>query len=132
MNKLFLNGHLSERSWGTSQLALGQGAAKKVLTPQQIFRDGVHGDTRIEFKVEAVTITGSPFAMEEATNRQADAKSAVSRLRVILSEKVEAEAQSAWHRGHSMFPLLRKSATSVGQPQKGRGRQHIWRQSHHV
>ena len=67
---------------------------KKVLTPEQIFRDNVVGETRIEFRVGAVSLGDAPFDMEEATGRPrvptADGKYTVSRLRVILSEKVEA------------------------------------------
>jgi hypothetical protein len=67
---------------------------KKVLTPEQIFRDNFVGETRVEFTVGAVSFGGSPFDMEEATNRPrvetADGKFSVSRLRVIVTEKVEA------------------------------------------
>jgi len=52
------------------------------------------GQARVEFTVKAVAIGGSPFSMEEAVGRQpianADGKSSVSRLLVIVSEKVEA------------------------------------------
>ena len=51
-------------------------------------------DRRVEFTVKAVAIGGSPFSMEEAVGRQpimnADGKSSVSRLVVIVSENVEA------------------------------------------
>jgi len=69
------------------------GEKKTPLTPEAIFRDGVTGQACVEFKVKAVAIQGSPFSMEEAVGRQpvatADGKS-VSRLEVIVSEKVEA------------------------------------------
>ena len=64
---------------------------KKVLAPNQIFRDKTEGQTRIEFTVKAVSLTGGPFYMEEATNRQATVGSKeMSRLQVIVTEKVEA------------------------------------------
>jgi hypothetical protein len=66
---------------------------KKVLTAKQIFRDKLVGQTRIEFTVGAVSLSG-PFVMEEATDRPrvptADGKFQVSRLRVVVTEKVEA------------------------------------------
>jgi hypothetical protein len=88
-------------SFATSQSRAGEpplrGATaeeERVLTPEQIFRDSVVGDTRIEFQIRAVSLGGTPFDMEEATGRTpvstADGKASVSRLRVIVSEKVEA------------------------------------------
>jgi hypothetical protein len=66
---------------------------RKVLTPEQIFRDNVVGETRIEFRVGAVSLGGTPFDMEEARDRPrvptADGKFSVSRLRVVVTEKVE-------------------------------------------
>jgi hypothetical protein len=70
---------------------------KKLLTPEQIFRDKFTGEASIEFAVKAVSLNGSPFSMEEATDRKPapteQGKSAVSRLVVVVSPKVEARLQ---------------------------------------
>ena len=54
---------------------------QQILTPEQIFGDQVTGDVRLEFTVGAVALGGTPFDMEEATNRSrvptADGKFAV-------------------------------------------------------
>jgi hypothetical protein len=66
---------------------------EKVLTPEQVFRDNVGGEARVEFTVGAVSLMGR-FSMEEATNRPrvaaGDGTFIVSRLQVGVSEKVEA------------------------------------------
>jgi hypothetical protein len=79
---------------GPEPAATGAAGEKKTpLTPEEIFHDGVTGQVCVEFTVKAVAIQGSPFSMEEAVGRQpvanADGKSSVSRLVVIVSEKVE-------------------------------------------
>ena len=65
-----------------------------VLTPEQIFREGFVGPATLKLAVQAVSMGGGAFSMEEATNRQvaqaADGKRYVSRLRIMLAPAVEA------------------------------------------
>jgi hypothetical protein len=67
---------------------------KKTLTPDQVFQSNRTGQVSVEFRVGAVSLSDTPFVMEEATNRPrvsiGEGKFSVSRLQVIVAEKAKA------------------------------------------